>query len=89
VALGRPPAAFRTDQDAWGRAGPLNPDLRLSWPEAQIRTGPQNGHGPAPEDCGLSLQIGSMTLGVNVLLRCWKFHAQVQRALIAKHPQRQ
>jgi hypothetical protein len=74
------------------------PEVRIQWPcpylisriaEAQMRTGPQNDHGPAPEDCVLSLQISSMTLGANVFLRRWKFHAQVQRVLIAKHAQRQ
>jgi hypothetical protein len=57
--------------------------------ETQTRTGPQSDHGPAPEDCVLSLQIRSMTLGANVFLRRWEFHAQVQRALIAEHAQRQ
>ena len=58
--------------------------------EAQMRAGPQNDHGPAPEeDCVFSLQISSVTLGADIFLRRWKFHAQVQRALIAEHAQRQ
>jgi hypothetical protein len=46
VALGRPPAAFSSDQEVW--AGPLSPSLLNR--KATKKNRPADDHGPAPEE---------------------------------------
>src|SRR5208283_396917 len=87
VPLGRPPAAFTTDQEV--RTGPLSP-TGLPYPETPKKGRLATITGRLLKIGFLPLQIGSMTLGANVFLRGrWKLHAQGQRVPIAKHAQRQ